>query len=147
MSNKIVILLAAFSLALFDGRADAISCYVCSSTSTDLANPCNPPLNAANAVAYGSTNSTSNEVVYYESGCTSCETATVANSGVTTYARACVTTTTTTSNQCQTSGSSTTCVSFCTTGLCNTGSDASTIRFTLLSLILASILSVAAKSA
>lgn len=141
MKTSVAILLTVCIVALFIRQSAAVSCYICSSVSTDTTNPCNPPLDASKAVPIGG-NATS--TIYIEAGCTACETATVTISGVTTYARSCSSTTLT--NQCATSGSTTSCVYTCSTELCNTTSGASAVRLPLLALLVAAIISAAFKS-
>jgi len=124
-------------LAVCVQQGIAISCYVCTGTTTvSTDNPCLPPLDSSKTCNNVTSASSLTDCVSVVSGCDNCLTSKTTIPSGTTYVRTCSTVgASTLANKCETENSVTTCVSSCSKELCNTGSDAVRLQVTTLSIL------------
>lgn len=157
MKSIVLAVIVAVALVALHGATveAAINCYACTATSSTSSStdPCWPPLKApttssSNSSGNSTTNSTATATssVSIQPNCNTCVTLKTVQGGTTTYLRQCSTAASSTfKNGCVSKAGVLTCTSFCTTELCNTGSYASFLRYSVLSIISALILSATSK--
>jgi hypothetical protein len=147
MKSMISLALLSVVIATVLRQSDAtISCYVCVGSSV-AKNGCYPPFTYTGTTTPSTQTNSSESItqspitnsIAIATNCQYCETIKTTANGVTTYTRSCISTNI--PNTCTNTAGTTSCIYTCDTNLCNTGSDASTVKYTLTSLAAAILFS------